>query len=87
MRVTAKIEASVLQKETRIVESTGKPSYTLAIMQGTQAGSISCTEAAYNLVKPFCSYVLTGVYDDKYQYMRITDVDIKTEKSIVPAHS
>lgn len=84
MKIKSIVNATVMGKESKLIESTGRTSYTLAIMQGAEAGSIGCTEDVFNVVKPLCSYDLTGTYDDKYNYMRITGVDARTEKSIIP---
>lgn len=84
MKIESIINASVMGKQSKLTESTGRTSFSLAIMQGGEAGSVSCTEDVYNLVKPFHSYNLIGVYDDKYNYMRVTGVVSGSEKSIIP---
>lgn len=80
MKITATINVSVLGKEAKKIESTGRDSYSLAILQGNEAGNISCTADVFDAVKPLHSYAVTAVYDDKYNYMRVSGVDVRTEK-------
>lgn len=82
MKITANINVTVLGKEANISESTGRESYKLAILQGSEAGNISCSKDVFDVVKPMHSYVVAAVYDDKYQYMKLSSVDLKTEKPI-----
>lgn len=83
MKIKATINLIILGKEARTSESTGKESYQLAVLQGSEAGNISCVEEVYKVVKPFHGYSVGVVYDDKYQYMRVTSVDLKSEKLAV----
>lgn len=80
MKITSIINVSVLGKKSTIAESTGKESYSLAILQGNEAGNISCVKDVFDAVKPLNSYSVTSVYDDRYQYMRVTAVDLRSEK-------
>lgn len=82
MKLTGKMKITVLAKESKINESTGKTSYSMTIMQGSEAGGITCTEDVFNAVKPLHSYEFFGTYDDKYNYMKLTGVDAKTEASM-----
>lgn len=82
MKINGIAKITVLGKEATQSESTGKMGYKLAIMQGSEAGSISCLEDVFNAVKPLYSYNATLTYDDKYNYARLTSVDAKSE---VPA--
>lgn len=82
MKITANINVAILGKESIVSESTGRESYKLAILQGSEAGNISCTKDVFDVVKPYHSYAVSAVYDDKYQYMRLTSVDLKTEKPL-----
>lgn len=82
MKITSFIQVSVLGKESKVSESTGKESYSLAILQGNEAGNISCTKDVFDVVKPLHTYTVSAVYDDKYNYMRVNGVDLKTEKSM-----
>ena len=82
MKITANINIAVLEKEAKTIATTGKESYSLAILQGSEAGNISCVQDVFNIVKPLHTYTVTAVYDDKYQYMRITSVDVRTEKPL-----
>lgn len=82
MKITANINIAVLGKEAKTIATTGKESYSLAILQGSEAGNISCVQDVFNIVKPLHTYTVTAVYDDKYQYMRITSVDVRTEKPL-----
>lgn len=83
MKIKATVNLIVLGKEARLSESTKKESYQLAVMQGSEAGNISCVEDVYKNVKPFHGYSVNVVYDDKYQYMRVVGVDLKSEKMAV----
>lgn len=80
MKLTGKMALTVLSKEVRHSDSTGKDSYNLAVLQGSEAGSITCTEDVFNGIKPLHTYDFYGTYDDKYNYMKITSVDVKSEK-------
>jgi len=80
MKITANINVTVLGKEANISESTGRESFKLAILQGSEAGNISCSKDVFDVVKPMHSYVVAAVYDD--QYMKLSAVDLKTEKPI-----
>ena len=82
MKITANINVTVLGKDSTVSESTGRESYKLAILQGSEAGNISCTKDVFDVVKPLHSYTVAAVYDDKYQYMKLSSVDLKTEKPI-----
>ncbi len=82
MKITANIDIAVLGKEAKTSASTGRESYTLAILQGLEAGNISCVKDVFDLVKPLHTYTVTAVYDDKYQYMRVSSVDVRSEKSL-----
>ena len=82
MKNTANINIAVLGKDSKTSVTTGKESYSLAILQGSEAGNISCVQDVFNIVKPLHTYTVTAVYDDKYQYMRVTSVDIRTEKPL-----
>lgn len=81
MKITANINITVLGKERKTL-STGKDSFTLAILQGAEAGNISCVQDVFDVVKPLHMYTVTAVYDDKYQYMRVTAVDAHSEKAL-----
>lgn len=82
MKITANINVTVLGKESAANESTGRESYKLAILQGSEAGNISCSKDIFDVVKPMHSYTVVAVYDDKYQYMKLSAVDLKTEKPL-----
>ena len=82
MKITAKARITVLAKEVKTSATTGKESYSLAIMQGAEAGSITCAKEVFDVVKPLHSYDVLTVYDDKYNYMKLSDVDPKTESPI-----
>ena len=79
MKLTGRMKITVLAKEARLNETSGKTGHTLTVMQNSEAGSITCTKEVYDLVKPLHSYDFLGTYDDKYNYMKLTDVDPKTE--------
>lgn len=78
MKFISTIKLTVLGKEAKET-STGKTSYTLAVMQGSEAGSTTCTEEVFNAVEPLHSYNFNQTYDDKYNYAKITDVDTKSK--------
>lgn len=80
MKFISVIKLTVLGKESSVSETTGKTSYKLAVMQGSEAGSITCNEDVFNAVAPLHSYTFAQTYDDKYNYAKISDVDVKTEK-------
>lgn len=80
MKFISEIKLTVLGKEAKENATTGKTSYSLAVMQGSEAGSITTTEEVFNAVAPLHSYTFAQTYDDKYNYAKITDVDVKTEK-------
>ena len=80
MKINGTAKVTVLGKEATTSETTGKTGYKLAIMQGSEAGSITTTEEVFNAVAPLHSYTFAQTYDDKYNYAKITDVDVKTEK-------
>lgn len=82
MKLTGKMKITVLAKERKHNDSTGKDSFSMTIMQGSEAGGITCTEDVFNAVKPLHSYDFFGTYDDKYNYMKLTGVDAKTEASM-----
>lgn len=82
MKLTGKMKITVLAKESKKNETSGKMSYGLTVMQNAEAGSITCTEEVFNAVKPMHSYDMFGTYDDKYSYMKLTGVDPKTEASM-----
>lgn len=82
MKINSKMRITVLAKEAKTSATTGKESFSLAIMQNAEAGSITCTKEVYDTVKPLHSYDFMGTYDDKYNYMKLTDVDPKTEAPI-----
>lgn len=82
MKLTGKMKITVLAKESKLNETSGKTSHGLTIMQGSEAGSITCTKEVFDVVKPLHTYDLFGTYDDKYSYMKITDVDLKSETSM-----
>lgn len=79
MKLSATVDIVVLGKESSVSESTGKEAFKLAIMQGSEAGSISCLKDVYSSVKPLHRYNATLTYDDKYNYARLTGIDIKSE--------
>ncbi len=79
MKLAGKMKIVVLAKEATVNETTGKTGYKLTVMQGSEAGSITCGQDVYNSIKPLHSYEFTGTYDDKYSYMKLTSVDVKTE--------
>ena len=80
MKINAQIKIAVLGKEAKKSETTGKESYTLAILQGSEAGNISCVKDVFDVVQPLHTYVVGATYDDKYNYMRFTSVDEKSAK-------
>ena len=82
MKLIGKMKITVLAKEVKTSATTGRESFTLAILQNSEAGSISCTKEVYDLVRPYHTYEMLGTYDDKYNYMKITDVDAKSESPL-----
>lgn len=82
MKLNSKMRITVLAKEAKTSATTGKESYSLAIMQGAEAGSITCTKEVYDTVEPLHAYDFAGTYDDRYNYMKLTDVDAKTKSAI-----
>lgn len=82
MKITTKGRLSVLNKEVSQIESNGqkRDSYKLAVMQGAEAGSITCSKDIFEEVKPLQSYIFDFVYDDKYNYQKVTKVDMTSEK-------
>lgn len=79
MKLTGRMKITVLAKEAKQNETSGKTSYGLTVMQNSEAGSITCTKEVYDVVKPLHSYEFYGIYDDKYSYMKLNNVDPKTE--------
>ena len=79
MKLIGRMKITVLAKEVKTSATSGKESYSLAIMQNTEAGSIFCSKEVFEVVKPLHTYEMYGIYDDKYNYMKITDVDAKSE--------
>ena len=79
MKINGTAKVTVLGKEATISETTGKTGYKLAIMQGSEAGSIGCTEDVYNSVEVLNRYDAVLTYDDKYNYARLTSVDVKSK--------
>ena len=82
MKLTGRMKITVLAKESKLNETNGKTSYGLTIMQGSEAGSITCTKEVFDVVKPLHTYDFFGTYDDKYSYMKLSDVDPKTESGM-----
>lgn len=79
MKLTEKMKITVLAKEAKLNETSGRTSYGLTVMQNSEAGSITCTKEVFEAIKPLHSYDFLATYDDKYSYMKLTDVDPKTE--------
>lgn len=53
-----------------------KTYYKLAVGQGGEAGSISCTEDVYNTVQEMQHYVFGLEYNDQYKTLRIVGMQI-----------
>lgn len=79
MKIVGKMKITVLAKNSKVNESNGKISYSLTIMQDSEAGAISCSKEVFDLVKTLHSYDFLGTYDDKYGYMKLSNVDVKSE--------
>ena len=82
MKLIGEMKITVLSKEVKTSATSGKESYSLAILQNSEAGSIFCTKDVFDAVKPFHTYKVYSTYDDKYNYMKLTDVDVKTESPL-----
>lgn len=79
MKINGTAVITVLGKESTTSETTGKTGYKLAVMQGSEAGSIGCTEEVYNNVEVLNKYNAQLTYDDKYNYARLTAVDVRSK--------
>lgn len=70
MRLSMTAKVKVLAKESR--ESNGNTYYSLAILQDSQAGSISCNKDVFGLVEPMNDYELAITYNDIYKSLSAT---------------
>lgn len=79
MRLTTQAEIVILAKEKKEASGNYGESYKLAIMQGSEAGSMSCTKDAFEaipddgLMKPYIAHFTTSEYNGNLT-QRITGV-------------
>ncbi|TCL59972.1 hypothetical protein EDD76_103163 [Kineothrix alysoides] len=82
MKLSLNCGVMILAKNSR-VGTNGNTYYNLAILQDSEAGTISCSKEVFESVDPMKPYGLQFSYNDQYKSLSVSGVLLSNEKESV----
>lgn len=79
MKVVSQAKFLVVGKSANESKDGQKTYYKLAVAQGGEAGSVSCTEDVYNIAQEMQQYVFGLEFNDQYKTLRIVGMQVPTD--------